>query len=160
MNDIFCCNIPYGLALHRHCRQGTLPAGVKTFPSAYTLLSYSHSVWWHTHTIQKRNGRWHVTVGNINLTKTSEQIYIQYIPTIACRAALSSALSWMTTVYCGTRCIHTHTRHFTCLTDKTGLTCHSEYSMIHSSATAATWIWNGFSIFKIKKRLIFTLNPN
>lgn len=39
-----CCAFINRLALHLHCRQGPLPAGVKTFPSANTFWSYSQSV--------------------------------------------------------------------------------------------------------------------
>lgn len=39
-----CVLLSYRLALHLHCRQGPLPAGMKAFPSANTFWSYSQSV--------------------------------------------------------------------------------------------------------------------
>lgn len=43
LSHMFSHNMLHRLALHLHWRQGPLPAGANTLPSAYTFLSNSHS---------------------------------------------------------------------------------------------------------------------
>lgn len=116
----------------RICTEKDLPyictAGRVHFQRGWTLFrqhtpsGHTHILWEQIQTFdvclslntKNQTGRWQNKLNK----DTRNNIYnmsVTDVLTIACGTALSFALSWMTAARCGTRWVHTLTRHFTSL---------------------------------------------